>query len=79
MSLAAIYSNTLIVHTLVKQFISSLQIPFNFVPDDLDISVDFFSYMAALQPLLDKDPTVWCISTWNDNGKKDLIDTSANS
>ncbi|XP_065884619.1 alpha-1,3-mannosyl-glycoprotein 2-beta-N-acetylglucosaminyltransferase-like isoform X2 [Dysidea avara] len=48
------------------------------VEDDLDIASDFFSYMSSLRPLLDEDPTVWCVSAWNDNGKKEFIYTSAN-
>ncbi|XP_072937614.1 alpha-1,3-mannosyl-glycoprotein 2-beta-N-acetylglucosaminyltransferase [Epargyreus clarus] len=46
------------------------------VEDDLDISPDFFEYFLGAYPLLHKDPSIWCISAWNDNGKKDLIDLS---
>ena len=38
------------------------------VEDDLDVSSDFFDYFSALAPILDRDPTVWCISAWNDHG-----------
>lgn len=31
-------------------------------------SKDFLTYFAAMAPLLEQDPTIWCISTWNDNG-----------
>lgn len=44
------------------------------VEDDLDISPDFFEYFLGLHPLLKKDPTLWCISAWNDNGKSGLVD-----
>ncbi|XP_026756104.2 alpha-1,3-mannosyl-glycoprotein 2-beta-N-acetylglucosaminyltransferase [Galleria mellonella] len=44
------------------------------VEDDLDISQDFFEYFRGTYPLLLKDPSLWCISAWNDNGKKDVID-----
>ena len=44
------------------------------VEDDLDVSPDFFSYFSVLRALLDKDPTIWCVSAWNDNGKAQLID-----
>ena len=37
--------------------------------DDLDISVDFFEYFAATHSLLKADPTLWCVSAWNDNGE----------
>ena len=29
---------------------------------------DFLLYFEATAPLLDADPTLWCISSWNDNG-----------
>jgi len=41
--------------------------------DDLDISPDFFDYFLATYPLLRDDPTLWCVSAWNDNGKIDLV------
>ncbi|CAG4957928.1 unnamed protein product [Parnassius apollo] len=46
------------------------------VEDDLDISPDFFEYFLGTYPLLHKDPSIWCISAWNDNGKKEVIDLS---
>ncbi len=39
---------------------------------------DFYSYFQSLRKLLDFDPSVWCVSAWNDNGKDGYIDTSAN-
>lgn len=47
------------------------------VEDDLEVSPDFFEYFHALQPILDADQTLYCVSAWNDNGKQGL--TSANS
>lgn len=44
------------------------------VEDDLEFSPDFFEYFEATLPLLRSDPTLWCISAWNDNGKRGLID-----
>ena len=44
------------------------------VEDDLEVSPDFFDYFEATLPLLRKDPSLWCVSAWNDNGKKGLID-----
>ena len=32
--------------------------------------------MDAAAPLLLSDPSLLCVSAWNDNGKKDLIDTT---
>lgn len=43
------------------------------VEDDLDIAPDFFEYFSALQPILKSDPTLWCVSAWNDNGKESLV------
>lgn len=45
--------------------------------DDLDVAPDFFSYFSATRRLLDKDPTLFCVSAWNDNGKANLIDLNA--
>lgn len=43
------------------------------VEDDLDIAPDFYEYFTATKSLLDKDPTLWCISAWNDNGKEGMV------
>ena len=40
--------------------------------DDMLFSEDFLNYMEAAAPLLDKDPSIWCISSWNDNGLNHL-------
>ncbi|ODM99389.1 Alpha-1,3-mannosyl-glycoprotein 2-beta-N-acetylglucosaminyltransferase, partial [Orchesella cincta] len=44
------------------------------VEDDLDIASDFFEYFEATLPLLQQDPTLYCVSAYNDNGKPELID-----
>lgn len=36
--------------------------------DDMRVSDDFFEMFEVLAPLLDIDPSLWCISSWNDNG-----------
>ncbi|GAB6032093.1 mannosyl (alpha-1,3-)-glycoprotein beta-1,2-N-acetylglucosaminyltransferase [Chamberlinius hualienensis] len=46
------------------------------VEDDLDIAPDFFEYFMAAYPILRSDPTLWCVSAWNDNGKEGLVDES---
>ncbi|XP_033725477.1 alpha-1,3-mannosyl-glycoprotein 2-beta-N-acetylglucosaminyltransferase-like [Pecten maximus] len=43
------------------------------VEDDLDISPDFFEYFSATYPILTSDPSVWCVSAWNDNGKGGMV------
>ncbi|XP_014245534.1 alpha-1,3-mannosyl-glycoprotein 2-beta-N-acetylglucosaminyltransferase-like [Cimex lectularius] len=47
------------------------------IEDDLDVSPDIFSYFSATLPLLHQDPTLWCVSAWNDNGKQELIDMNS--
>ncbi|OON13790.1 GNT-I family protein, partial [Opisthorchis viverrini] len=44
------------------------------VEDDLDIAPDFFEYFVATLPLLYSDPSLFCVSAWNDNGRPQLID-----
>jgi len=43
------------------------------VEDDLEVSPDFFEYFSGTLPLLRSDPSLWCVSAWNDNGKNGLI------
>lgn len=45
--------------------------------DDLDIAPDFFEYFSATRHLLEIDPTLYCVSAWNDNGKINLIDINS--
>ena len=56
--------------TLVKMGYSQVII----VEDDLEVSEDFFEYFEATLPILRSDPTLWCVSAWNDNGKRGIID-----
>ena len=42
--------------------------------DDLEVAPDFFSYFEATLPILKADPSLYCVSAWNDNGKAGLID-----
>lgn len=37
------------------------------IEDDMVFSPDFLLYFFKMAPLLDSDPTLWCISSWNDN------------
>jgi len=41
------------------------------IEDDMLFSPDFLSYFQTTAPLLDTDPTLWCISSWNDNAFSD--------
>lgn len=40
------------------------------VEDDMLFSPDFLHFFESTAVLLDHDPTLWCVSTWNDNGLK---------
>lgn len=42
------------------------------VEDDMEIAVDFYEYFDALTPILEADPTLFCVSAWNDNGIESL-------
>ncbi|XP_069576738.1 alpha-1,3-mannosyl-glycoprotein 2-beta-N-acetylglucosaminyltransferase b [Brachyistius frenatus] len=46
------------------------------VEDDLEVAPDFFEYFRALYPILHSDPSLWCVSAWNDNGRDALVDPS---
>lgn len=47
------------------------------VEDDLNVAPDFFEYFLGTHQLLRTDPTLWCVSAWNDNGKAGNIDETA--
>lgn len=38
------------------------------IEEDLDVSVDFFSYFSQTVHLMTKDDSLYCISAWNDQG-----------
>ncbi|CAG02737.1 unnamed protein product [Tetraodon nigroviridis] len=44
------------------------------VEDDLEVAPDFFEYFRATLPLLEADPSLWCVSAWNDNGRDGYVD-----
>jgi alpha-1,3-mannosyl-glycoprotein beta-1,2-N-acetylglucosaminyltransferase len=44
-----------------------------FLEEDMEISLDFFSYFGAMLPLLRQDPMLYCVSAWNDNGYSNLV------
>ncbi|MEE6475535.1 hypothetical protein FKM82_010789 [Ascaphus truei] len=47
------------------------------VEDDLEVAPDFYEYFQASLTLLHQDPTLWCASAWNDNGKEALVEGGA--
>ena len=40
--------------------------------DDMIVSKDIIPWFVSLAPLLDRDPSLWCLSSWNDNGMPHL-------
>ena len=38
------------------------------IEEDLDVSVDFFSYFSQTVYLMKRDDSLYCISAWNDQG-----------
>ncbi|XP_053435713.1 protein O-linked-mannose beta-1,2-N-acetylglucosaminyltransferase 1-like [Nycticebus coucang] len=60
-----------------QHYKASLTATFNLFPEakfavvleeDLDIAVDFFSFLSQSIHLLEEDDSVYCISAWNDQG-----------
>jgi alpha-1,3-mannosyl-glycoprotein beta-1,2-N-acetylglucosaminyltransferase len=41
--------------------------------DDMTVSPDFLTLFSETAPLLDSDPTLMCVSSWNDNGMSNLV------
>ena len=38
------------------------------------LAPDFYDYFLATRAILDQDPSIWCVSAWNDNGKGGMVD-----
>lgn len=62
---------------ITQHYRASLTATFNIYPEaqyvivieeDLDVSPDFFTYFSQTLPLLEEDPTIYCVSAWNDQG-----------
>eukprot|EP01132_Coremiostelium_polycephalum_P001995 gene1995-2456_t len=52
------------------------KLPFDAVillEDDLEVSPDFLQYFQHSYQLLKRDKSLFCVSGWNDNGKKELM------
>ena len=39
----------------------------------MELAPDFFSYFEATSSLLASDPTLYCVSSWNDHGQAALV------
>lgn len=46
------------------------------IEDDMQIAPDFYSYFRQMRHLLDSDPSLLCVSAWNDNGRRPLVASS---
>ncbi|KAK3870180.1 hypothetical protein Pcinc_024567 [Petrolisthes cinctipes] len=62
---------------ITQHYKASLTATFNIFPtaryaivleEDLDVAPDFFSYFSQTLRLLEEDPSLYCISAWNDQG-----------
>ena len=42
--------------------------------DDMRLAPDFFGYFAALGRVMDADPSVYAVSSWNDNGQAEFVE-----
>jgi alpha-1,3-mannosyl-glycoprotein beta-1,2-N-acetylglucosaminyltransferase len=43
------------------------------VEDDFQISPDFYDYFSAMEAVLDRDSSIYCVSAWNDNGQEKFV------
>lgn len=43
------------------------------IENDLILAPDFLWYFRLAGSLLDRDASLWCISSWNDNGFRDIV------
>lgn len=41
--------------------------------DDMELAPDFVDYFQSASGIFEKDPSVLCVSGWNDNGRKELV------
>lgn len=57
-------------HMLLQLFFDCAKAPrLLFLEEDLEVAPDFFSYFAALAPVLSSQDLL-CVSAWNDNGQR---------
>ena len=60
--------------SLVKAFETFQDAPAIIIlEDDLSLSPDFLSWFVAAGRVVEKDPSLWCVSAWNDNGFTALV------
>ena len=39
----------------------------------MELAPDFFSYFEATAPLLETDDSLFCVSSWNDHGQSQFV------
>jgi len=44
--------------------------------DDFLLAPDAFSYFRRMSPLFDTDPTLYCVSAWNENGQTPFVSST---
>ena len=44
-----------------------------FIENDLILAPDFLWFFRSTAPLLERDPSLWCVSSWNDNGFGEIV------
>ncbi|XP_019858766.1 PREDICTED: protein O-linked-mannose beta-1,2-N-acetylglucosaminyltransferase 1-like [Amphimedon queenslandica] len=55
--------------SLMKTFETHPEAKFTIIlEEDLDVAPDFFMYFSETKHLLEEDPSLYCISAWNDQG-----------
>ncbi|KTF97724.1 hypothetical protein cypCar_00026741 [Cyprinus carpio] len=59
---------TVFIDGYYEHYKASLTATFSLHPEDLDISIDFFSFLSQTIHLLQEDDSLYCISAWNDQG-----------
>lgn len=47
------------------------------IEDDMEIAPDFYEYFQRTRQIFDADPTLLCVSAWNDNGRRPLVGRSS--
>lgn len=64
------------IHMLILQLVKCWVFShFNsLISPPLQVAPDFFEYFRATLPLLMADPSLWCVSAWNDNGREGYVD-----
>lgn len=59
---------------LLRTFFDCFEYPkLIILEEDMELAPDFFSFFEATAPFLDADPSLLCVSSWNDHGQKQFV------